>query len=289
MVWWSKTARSIRPIRARPGRTWQHRGALPPESGAWLPLRAELGERIQAAAYLPPEPPDAAGRLFLEMLRDATGVEAVLRQMTRWGVLQRLVPEFGEALRLVPQALVHEYTIGEHSLRVVGFLEQARASAAPERAYAQAFSEVQRLDLLFLAALLHDIGKRAVGARHAEVGATEAHTVAQRLGLDTEAAEMVAFLVRHHLLMSDTARLRDLTETQAIRDFTATVATAEQLNSLFLLTYADLRATGGGVWTPVQERFLEDLYYRAHHAITARAGGGPDGPGAVGGGVCSAS
>ncbi len=236
-----------------------------------LPLCADLGERILAVASdLPPEPSGgAAGRLFLEMLRDATGVEAVLRQMTRWGVLQRLVPEFGEALRLVPQALVHEYTIGEHSLRVVGFLEQARASAAPERAYAQAFSELQRLDLLFLAALLHDIGKRTEGVRHAEVGATEAHAVALRLGLDPEAAEMVAFLVRHHLLMSDTARLRDLTETQVIRDFTATVATAEQLNSLFLLTYADLRATGGGVWTPVQERFLEDLYYRAHHAITA--------------------
>lgn len=237
-----------------------------------LPLRSALGARVATCLdALPPEPAEApAGRVLLEILRGPGRIHDTLRQMVRWGVLQRLLPEFAEALRLVPPAAVHEYTVGEHALRVVALLEEARDQHATTLDdYARVFAEVQHPELLFLAALLHDLGKCVPDAEHAAAGAVVAEAIARRLGLEPEAAEMVAFLVRQHLLMSDVARLRDLTEERTIRDFTALVSSVGRLNKLFLLTYADLRATGGGVWTPVQERFLQDLYYRALRALAA--------------------
>ena len=230
-----------------------------PQKGRTAPDPSETG-----TAALP------AGRAFLDILRENTALTEVLRQMARWGVLQHLIPEFGESLRLVPVAPVHEYTVGEHALRAVALLEDARDGRWRENSdHARIFGEVKRPEVLFVAALLHDIGKRAASAHHAVAGAVEAHAVALRLGLDAEAADAVAFLVRHHLLMSDTARLRDLTQQQTIRDFAAVVNDVDRLNELFLLTCADMRATGGGVWTPVQERFLEDLYFRALRALAA--------------------
>lgn len=233
-----------------------------------LPLRADAGRRIaNFVARIPSERVGrAACRMFLEILRAEDYIEATLRQMVQAGVLQRILPEFAEALHLVPMAPVHEYTVGEHSLRVIGLLEEMRHSDTHSH-LATLFSEIQRTDLLFLAALLHDLGKRAEGIHHAEAGALKAEAIARRLGLEPEAVAKVAYLVRHHLLMSDTARLRDLTQEETIRHFTALVPTLEHLNPLFLLTYADLRATGGGVWTPVHERFLEDLYYRAQRVL----------------------
>src|SRR5207247_2928340 len=88
--------------------------------------------------------------------------------------------------------------------------------------------------------------------------------ICRRLGLDEDAAERVSRLIRHHLLMSRTSQLRDLTMPQTIRDFVAVIDTPDLLSMLFLLTYADMNATG--VLSPVRVRFLEDLFYRAEQA-----------------------
>jgi [protein-PII] uridylyltransferase len=91
----------------------------------------------------------------------------------------------------------------------------------------------------------------------------------RRLGLDDTGARKVAALVRHHLLMSETSQLRDLTLDQTIRDFVTAVPEIDLLNMLLLLTYADMEATG--VLSPVRVRFLEDLYYRAERALSEKA------------------
>src|SRR3546814_16970862 len=100
---------------------------------------------------------------------------------------------------------------------------------------------------LNLAVFLHDIGM-GCGGDHAVLGAKVAKELCPRLGLTPEETETVAWLVRHHLLMSNTAFKRDLNDPQTIRDFVGTVRSPERLRLLTVLTMADIRAVGPDVW-----------------------------------------
>jgi len=199
------------------------------------------------------------------------GVHQILRLMADLGVLQRLIPEFGVANRRVPFDQVHRHTIGYHSLEVVRSLEVLRTTT-DERLldFRRIWGEVPAPELLFLAGFLHDIGKIATGTGgHAERGAELAERVCRRLQLDADPTAKVVTLVRHHLLMSETAQLRDLTLDKTLLDFTQVIDSVELLNMLQLLTYADIEATG--VMSPMKIRFLEDLYYRSEALLSGAA------------------
>jgi [protein-PII] uridylyltransferase len=120
---------------------------------------------------------------------------------------------------------------------------------------------------LMLAVLLHDSGK-AVPGPHAETGEVITAQVCARLGLSEEAAGNVCFLVANHLVMAETSRIRDLNLDETLRDFTATVGDLDRLNMLYLLTYADTRAVGEGVWTQVKGRYLRELWSRASAVLS---------------------
>ena len=214
----------------------------------------------------------ALDRMFPQLLSTVLsalqGVTRGVRLLLDLGLMAKYLPEFDVLMRTTPLSLAHRYTIGEHTLRVLELLEQMRSHQDESGAeYKRIFESLSRPEVLFLAALLHDAGKVDLSRSHAETGAQIARRVAERMGLDSGVAEQVEFLVRHHLLMSETIRLRDLHQEQTIRDFVAVVNTPELLNMLYLLTRADMEATGPGVWTPVQSQFLDDLYYRAEAAI----------------------
>ncbi|HLV80995.1 MAG TPA: HD domain-containing protein, partial [Chthonomonadaceae bacterium] len=123
--------------------------------------------------------------------------------------------------------------------------------------------EMPHPERLFLAALLHDSGKACPGRPHSEAGEEIVETVCRRLGWTDDATVAVRFLVREHLLMAETSRLRDLNLDETLRDFTAVVDDLDRLNALYLLTYADTSAVGEGVWTQVKGRFLRDLWRRS--------------------------
>lgn len=199
------------------------------------------------------------------------GVHQILRLMADLGVLQRLIPEFGIAYRRVPFDQVHRHTIGYHSLEVVRSLEVLRTTSDERLAdFRRVWADVPARELLFLAGFLHDIGKIAVGVDgHAERGAELAGKICQRLQLDSSATSKVMTLVRHHLLMSETAQLRDLTLDKTVLDFTQVIDSVELLNMLLLLTYADIEATG--VLSPMKVRFLEDLYFRSEALLSGAA------------------
>jgi [protein-PII] uridylyltransferase len=202
------------------------------------------------------------------------GVYDTLALMARLGILQCLIPEIGEAYRRVPFDQVHQHTIGFHSLEVIRSLEALRTSADEKLAeFRRIWTEVEAPELLFLAGLLHDVGKVAPGGGHAAAGALMASSICERLRLDPPSTARVEMLVRHHLLMSETAQLRDLTMEKTIHDFTQVINSRDLLNMLLLLTYADMEATG--VLSPVKVRFLEDLYYRAEATLSS-AGPEPD-------------
>jgi len=214
-----------------------------------------------------------AGRLFLETLAKPGAAEA-LRLMADMGVLQAIVPQFGELMYLVPGDAAHRFTVGEHSLRAVQELESILAEGSEQ--FADILSRIQHFDVLFLAVLLHDIGKLDSRRDHAKSGAFRAAKFAAQLGMSEDAVAKVEFLVRNHLKMSETARLRDLRQKRTISAFTAFVRDQQLLDMLFLLTIADSRSVGAAHWSQVQMRFLFELHERAMAALRSPNAPGPD-------------
>lgn len=223
-----------------------------------------------------PEPadPTLAGVVFTRLLSSGHGVSGLLRRLEEEGVIAWLIPEFGRLMTLIPYDAAHDFTVGEHSLRVVGNIDALRNGSDPKQAdFRRIFSELANPEILLLAALVHDIGKQWPDqGGHSESGARAAGQIAERLGWDKDRRSRLTFLVRHHLLMAETSRLRDLTLDETVREFERQIRDMEALNMLYLLTYADTQAVGEGIWTDVQGRFLTELYYRAEAMVAARTG-----------------
>ncbi len=209
----------------------------------------------------------AMSNAFLRIL-SLPGAATALDAMNRTGVLRALLPEFGRLMYLVPGDPAHELSVGAHSLEVARQIELLTSGADDE--FYDVRQNVREPELLYLSALLHDIGKADDGdGPHQERGRSSARRIAERLGMTGEAVDMVEFLVANHSLMSETARMRDLGEQPTIRDFTAVVTSAEALDMLYLLTAADVRSVGQATWSEVQMRFLRELYHRAASALRA--------------------
>lgn len=129
---------------------------------------------------------------------------------------------------------------------------------------------------LMLAVLLHDSGKAIAGLPHSVTGERIASEVCKRLGMSDEAAANVRFLVANHLLMAETSRIRDLNLDETLREFTTVVGDLDRLNMLYVLTYADTKAVGEGVWTQVKGRFLRELWQRATAVLSDEEPAGYD-------------
>jgi [protein-PII] uridylyltransferase len=214
------------------------------------------------------------GRAFTDLLSRAGRVATTLRAMHETGVLGRLLPEFARVTHLVQHDYYHRYTVDEHSLRALEALDEvASASDQADAVFHELFREVRDPARLYLAVLLHDVGK-GQGGGHVARGAALAERVCVRLRLDRTAAQDVVFLVRNHLLMSHLAQRRDLSEPSLVQGFLAEVQTLDRLNMLLLLTYADHRAVAPGVWNDWTAALLWDLYTRARRALVGEADSG---------------
>jgi [protein-PII] uridylyltransferase len=204
--------------------------------------------------------PETVAALF-DVLRGRRRVYETLVDMHGVGVLGALLPEF-EALRcMVLHDVYHTYTVDEHSLRGVFELERLRAGAykASVPLLTQVVREVDGIDILFLAFLLHDIGK-GHGSKHSERGAAKIPQIAARLRMNEDAARQLQFLVAHHLTMSHLAQRRDIHDQRLIVEFAKQVGTVDNLKKLYLLTFADMRAVGPKVWNNWHDMLLGQLY-----------------------------
>ncbi len=212
---------------------------------------------------------EQASEVFTRILASPRGVYPTLQRMADLGILGWLLPEVREILDLIPYDPSHDYTVGQHTLYVIRNLDSLRGADMGEemRDFRQIMTELPHPEHLYLAALLHDAGKTTDERPHSEVGEELAAEVCERLRWNEQATENVKFLVRHHLTMAETSRLRDLHLDETIRDFTAVVDDLDRLHMLYLLTYADTSAVGSGVWTAVKGRFLRDLLRRAERAL----------------------
>jgi [protein-PII] uridylyltransferase len=133
--------------------------------------------------------------------------------------------------------------------------------------YGDILSRLQNMEVLTLAALMHDVGKIDSHKDHAKTGAFSASKFARQLGMDEESSKRVEFLVRHHLRMNEVARLRDLSQIKTIKDFASVIKDQSLLDMLLLLSIADINGVGSRNWNPVQMRFLMELHERASVVI----------------------
>jgi [protein-PII] uridylyltransferase len=210
---------------------------------------------------------DAQARAsFLEAATAARNPAAVLRLMNETGVLGRFVPEFGRIVAKTQFNMYHRYTVDEHTLRAVEILSRLEQGLLAEShpLATQVFPKIINRRALYLAMLLHDVGKS--GGDQSEEGAAGAEAAARRLGLPSEEAALIVWLVRHHLIMSETAQRRDLSDPRTVADFASQVGNLERLRLLLVLTVADIRAVGPGVWNGWKGQLLRDLH-RAAEAV----------------------
>jgi [protein-PII] uridylyltransferase len=217
-----------------------------------------------------------ANTAFLAMLTSHNDPERALRLMNEAGILGRFIPEFGHAVGLMQFNMYHHYTVDEHLIRAVGNVAAIERGDHEDETplSTEVVKRVQSRAVLYCAVLLHDMAKGLPGD-HSDVGAEIARSLCPRLGMSASDTQAVAWLVKNHLLMSDIAQRRDVADPQTVRDFVAQVQSPEMLRLLLVLTVADIKAVGPGVWNGWKGQLLRELYYAAEQMMM----GGDQAPG----------
>jgi [protein-PII] uridylyltransferase len=203
-----------------------------------------------------------ANRIFLEILTARRSPEAVLRRMNESGLLGRFVPDFGRVVAMMQFNMYHHYTVDEHLIRSIGILAEIDAGKLEaEHPLANSiFATISNRRALYVALFLHDIAKGRPDD-HSVAGARIARKLCPRLGLTDAQTETVVWLIENHLVMSTVAQSRDLGDPKTIESFAAIVQTLERLKLLLVLTVADIKAVGPGVWNGWKGQLLRTLYY----------------------------
>jgi [protein-PII] uridylyltransferase len=213
---------------------------------------------------------EEANRLFVEILTSKNDAETVLRRMNESGVLGAFVPDFGRVVAMMQFNMYHHYTVDEHLLRCIGVLEEIERGENREVALASELIKTiqpQHRTVLYIAMFLHDIAKGRV-EDHSIAGARIARRLCPRFGLNASDTELVSWLVEVHLVMSTLAQSRDLSDRKTIENFAAAVQSLERMKLLTILTTADIRAVGPGVWNGWKAQLLRTLYYETEPVLT---------------------
>jgi len=211
---------------------------------------------------------EGANEAFFRILRWREGVYETLLEMHRSGVLGAFIPEFGRLLCMALHDAYHIYTVDEHSLKLIMEIERLKAGDYKDALplLTQIARETEKIELLYLGMMLHDIGK-GFGGGHSERGAKMVRLIARRMRLNADDGAMVEFLVRHHLLMTHTAFRRDLEDEKTIFEFAKTIVSVNNLKMLYLLTFADVKAVGPEVWNPWKASLVGELYVKTLHLL----------------------
>ena len=194
-------------------------------------------------------------KTFFTLLIEAKDILTVLGTMLETGVLAAVIPEYTRITRLAQHDLYHIYTVERHSLQAVAELHEIIKS------WQTVVQDVSELKVLYLAALLHDIGKGS-GRDHSLEGAEVAAVIGERLCLTREECEALCFVVRYHLFIPENALRRDLNDTIFIKRCADTIGDLNRLAMLYLLSVADSKATGPSAWSDWKATLMEELYLK---------------------------
>ncbi len=206
---------------------------------------------------------------FISILNQRGNVAPVLRQMHDVGLLGKYIPEFGKLTCLVQHEFYHQYTADEHTLVCLEKADRVwEGKELPYSNYSQLLQSLERPYLLYLALLLHDVGKADGHGKHSIVSAQLAERAARRLGLDGAASHTLRLVIEHHLLMATTSQRRDLEDAAVIRAFAKQIQSAEALILLTIHTFADSLATSDKLWNDFKETLLWTLHRKAMEVLT---------------------
>ena len=205
---------------------------------------------------------------FFRLLRARRPLVAVFEALDHVGALVRLLPEWAHVRARPQRNAYHRFTVDRHLLEAVVECDGLLDGEGVESDVARRC----RPELLLFGVLTHDIAKGAPGD-HSEVGADWAAAFATRIGLEPHAAEVVSWMVRHHLLMADTATRRDLADPDTIVRFGRAVRDTERLDLLYALTVADSRATGPAAWSSTKAALCRVLFAETDTLFTAGVAG----------------
>jgi len=207
---------------------------------------------------------DRANEIFINILISRKRPDAILRLMNETGVFGRFIPDFGRVVAQMQFDMYHVYTTDEHTIRCIGILSRIEAGHLKDKIpfETKIVNSINSRRSLYVALLLHDIAKGR-GGDHSKIGSQIALNLCPRLGLNPEETESVCWLVKNHLLMSNTAFKRDLDDPSTIMSFCDLVQSLERIKLLYLLTVADIKAVGPNVWNEWKAALLRELYSKS--------------------------
>jgi len=209
-----------------------------------------------------------ARQYFFELFCQPSGVYTQLQRMNRYGVLAAFIPIFGNIVGRMQFDLFHVYTVDQHILFVVRNLRRfAYGKYRTEFSHAaDIYQQIDHPELLYMAALFHDIAKGREGD-HSTLGAVDAREFCRQMPMSDEHGELVAWLVEQHLVMSQTAQRRDISDPETIKAFCGIVNSQTRLDYLYLMTIADIAATSAKLWNSWKDSLLWELYSIASIAL----------------------
>jgi len=207
---------------------------------------------------------------FREILKFSRHVGSTLAIMNELGVLGAFLPEFGDLNGFMQHGVYHCYTADEHTLITIRNLEKL---ANQNSSYSKLYNSIKDKEIINLALLLHDIAKPIDISGHEIIGAEMASSIMMRLGYEEDEITKVCFLVKNHLMMEQVAFRRNLNDPETLNSFSSRFNSIEELDLLYLITYADLSAVNPAVWTSWKAELLSELYRKSKAMIQDKISG----------------
>ncbi|MDI6728018.1 MAG: [protein-PII] uridylyltransferase [Thermodesulfovibrionales bacterium] len=198
---------------------------------------------------------------FMEILK-GNRVYETLREMHDTGILDRFIPEFGRLRHLVIHEPYHRYTVDEHTLIAIRNLEMLKNTHHKKVQYLSDILKNVKQETLFLSILLHDIGKGTPEKHHEDYGYRILKGIMERFNIEHNDRQKIEFLVKNHIVLSKLALMRDIDAPETVTQLAEIVENKDNLDALYLMTYADMTAVNPDFWTEWKAYLFHDIYNR---------------------------
>ena len=209
---------------------------------------------------------------FFQIFDGKNKVNRSLRLLNKCNILGKYIPAFGKIVAQMQHDLFHVYTVDEHTLNVIENIRRFR-DIKLKHEFPECHKIFRKFDkpyLLYFSAIFHDIAKGR-GGDHSEKGAKIAKNFGATFNFHNEETELISWLVKSHLQLSQVAQKSDLSDPKVIESFANFIGTQYRLDALYLLTVADIRATSPHVWNQWKATLLKDLYNATSANLVNRA------------------